>query len=144
MKRVVDIQGEAIFVANEAHMVEPLPLWAFKFTPCIGDYVDIYRGSGVLIVHRAETFDVPYNRYNDTPVVYERKEYKTKKVNRTLYIILAFLFGTFGLQKLYSGKTGQWLLCMVFSVTGIPTLIVYVDIFRAICKTADSNGLIEI
>ncbi len=144
MKRVIDIQGGYVLVADEFNRIETLPAWAFRFAPCLGDYVEIYRGAGFLVVHKAGIFDSRYyireSDNNVQHIVYT----KGRKVNRDLYIILSLFFGTIGLQKMYSGRLTQGILCMIFSFTGIPSLIGIRDTIRAMSRKADNNGNIII
>ena len=67
-----------------------------------------------------------------------------KVVNKTVYLLLAFFLGGFGIHKFYAGKIGTGIAFILFSWTFIPALIALIEFFVALFKTADSMGNIVV
>ena len=58
---------------------------------------------------------------------------KTKHCpDRTTAILLAFFLGAFGAHKFYMGKTKQGILFIVFAITGIPSILAFIDFIKFI------------
>lgn len=105
---------------------------------------------------------------NDTEPVRERVTEKTtiikevpvnKGVNRVVYILLAFFFGTLGIHRFYAGHAFAgicYLLCSIigwsltwflgigFIILGIEMIFCLYDIVRAAFATADEHGQIHV
>ncbi|MDU5288590.1 TM2 domain-containing protein [Negativicoccus succinicivorans] len=82
-----------------------------------------------------------------------------KGVNRVVYILLAFFFGTIGVHRFYAGHAFAgicYLLCSIigwsltwflgigFIILGIELIFCLYDIVRAAFATADANGQIHV
>ncbi|MBO0413637.1 TM2 domain-containing protein [Enterococcus hulanensis] len=63
-----------------------------------------------------------------------------KKVNKMVYILLAFFLGGIGGHKFYSGKIGLGVVYLIFCWTFIPLIISFIEAILALGKTADQNG----
>ena len=88
------------------------------------------------------------------------KEVPVKKgVNRVVYILLAFFFGTLGIHRFYAGHAFAgicYLLCSIigwsltwflgigFIILGIELIFCLYDIVRAAFATADEHGRIHV
>lgn len=105
---------------------------------------------------------------NDTEPVRERVTEKTtiikevpvnKGVNRVVYILLAFFFGTLGIHRFYAGHAFAgicYLLCSIigwsltwflgigFIILGIELIFCLYDIVRAAFASADEHGQIHV
>lgn len=105
---------------------------------------------------------------NDTEPVRERVTEKTtiikevpvnKGVNRVVYILLAFFFGTLGVHRFYAGHAFAgicYLLCSIigwsltwflgigFIILSIEMIFCLYDIVRAAFATADEHGQIHV
>ena len=105
---------------------------------------------------------------NDTEPVRERVTEKTtiikevpvnKGVNRVVYILLAFFFGTIGVHRFYAGHAFAgicYLLCSIigwsltwflgigFIILGIEMIFCLYDIIRAAFASADEHGRIHV
>lgn len=105
---------------------------------------------------------------NETEPVRERVIEKTtvikevpvsKGVNRVVYILLAFFFGTLGVHRFYAGHAFAgicYLLCSIigwsltwflgigFIILGIEMIFCLYDIVRAAFATADEHGQIHV
>lgn len=55
---------------------------------------------------------------------------KENQKNKIVAILLAYFLGTFGAHKFYLGKTKQGILFILFSITGIPTILSLIDCIR--------------
>ena len=82
-----------------------------------------------------------------------------KGVNRVVYILLAFFFGTLGVHRFYAGHAFAgicYLLCSIigwsltwflgigFIILGIELIFCLYDIVRAAFASADANGQIHV
>lgn len=82
-----------------------------------------------------------------------------KGVNRVVYILLAFFFGTIGVHRFYAGHAFAgicYLLCSIigwsltwflgigFIILGIELIFCLYDIVRAAFASADANGQIHV
>ena len=82
-----------------------------------------------------------------------------KGVNRVVYILLAFFFGTIGVHRFYAGHAFAgicYLLCSIigwsltwflgigFIILGIELIFCLYDIVRAAVATADEHGQIHV
>ena len=66
------------------------------------------------------------------------------KVNKIIYMLLAFFLGGLGVHKFYSNKRKIGILYFVFCWTGIPEIIGIVEAILTVFKKADSNGDITV
>ncbi|MDO4998523.1 MAG: TM2 domain-containing protein [Neisseria sp.] len=62
--------------------------------------------------------------------------------NKALYIAMALLFGSFGVHKFCAGRFWWGVLYLLFSWTGVPTVIGIIEGILAIFKESDSLGAI--
>ncbi len=66
------------------------------------------------------------------------------KVNKIIYMLLAFFLGGLGVHKFYSNKRKLGILYFVFCWTGIPEIIGIVEAILTVFKKSDSNGDITV
>ena len=50
--------------------------------------------------------------------------------DRITAALLAFFLGSLGAHKFYLGKTKQGILFIVFAITGIPSIIAFIDFIK--------------
>lgn len=67
-----------------------------------------------------------------------------RKVNKSLYVVLAIFLGGLGAHKFYAGKTGTGLVYLLFSWTFIPAILSLFSVISVIGMQADENGNILI
>ena len=67
-----------------------------------------------------------------------------KKVKKGVYAVLTILFGTIGINKFYTGKIKQGILCILFSWTLIPTILSIVEFITILTIKSDKNGMIKL
>ena len=67
-----------------------------------------------------------------------------RKVNKSLYVLLAIFLGGIGAHKFYAGKTGTGILYLIFSITFIPMILSLFSVISVIGIKADENGNIYI
>lgn len=65
-------------------------------------------------------------------------------VNKLSYILLTLFLGGFGIHKFYSKHYIAGIFYLLFFWTFIPGLIALVEFIIACCKSADSQGNIEV
>ncbi|AEF25728.1 Ltp family lipoprotein [Streptococcus parauberis] len=66
------------------------------------------------------------------------------RVNKVAYILLAIFLGGLGAHQFYSKNTKYGVLYLLFSLTFVPMLLSYYDVFKAVMTKSDENGKIEI
>ena len=67
------------------------------------------------------------------------------KVNKVIYVALAFLLGWCGIHKFYSNQLLQGIIHLIFFWTGIPYIIAIISgILTIFFNKADENGLITL
>ncbi|AYX89467.1 TM2 domain-containing protein [Staphylococcus cohnii] len=65
------------------------------------------------------------------------------KVNKVIYVVLAFLLGWCGIHKFYSNQLLQGIIHLIFFWTGIPYIIAIISgIVTIFFNKADENRLI--
>ena len=67
-----------------------------------------------------------------------------RKVNKSLYVLLAIFLGGLGIHKFYAGKTGTGLVYLLFSWTFIPAILSLFSVISVIGIPSDENGNIYI
>lgn len=65
-------------------------------------------------------------------------------VNKTVYLILTILLGTFGINKFYAKKIKQGILCILFSWTLIPTILSIAEFITLLTIKKDKEGKINV
>ncbi len=65
---------------------------------------------------------------------------ESHKVNKVIYILLAFFLGFVGIHKFYAGRPLKGLFYVLFCWTGIPWLIGIIEAVLAVFKSTDSDG----
>ncbi|MGM9998698.1 MAG: TM2 domain-containing protein [Candidatus Bruticola sp.] len=63
-----------------------------------------------------------------------------RKVNKVIYLVLAFLLGTFGVHKFYAGQKKTGLFYLLFCWTCIPTVCSLYDLVVGLFKPEDEEG----
>ncbi len=72
------------------------------------------------------------------------KGHKQMKINKVIYVLLAFLLGWSGIHKFYSNQLAQGIVHLIFFWTGIPYIIAIINgIITIFFKKADENGMIS-
>ena len=64
--------------------------------------------------------------------------------NKALYVAMALLFGTFGVHKFCAGRVWMGVLYVLFSWTGIPTIVGIIEGIVAAFKPTDALGAIVV
>lgn len=67
-----------------------------------------------------------------------------RKVNKSLYVLLAIFLGGIGIHKFYAGKTGVGLIYLIFSWTFIPMILSLFSVIAVLGIPSDENGNIYI
>lgn len=67
-----------------------------------------------------------------------------RKVNKSLYVLLAIFLGGLGIHKFYAGKTGVGLIYLIFSWTFIPMILSLFSVIAVLGIPSDENGNIYI
>ncbi|MGZ2545644.1 TM2 domain-containing membrane protein YozV [Staphylococcus saprophyticus] len=71
------------------------------------------------------------------------KGYGIMKVNKVIYVVLAFILGWCGIHKFYSNQLLQGILHLIFFWTGIPYIIAIISgLLTIFFNKADEDGLI--
>ena len=68
----------------------------------------------------------------------------TKRVNKTIYVAMAIVFGDFGVHQFYAGKIKKGILYLLFCWTLIPEIFALFDAIKGCGKLADTDGMIEV
>ncbi|SUK17345.1 TM2 domain-containing protein [Staphylococcus agnetis] len=62
------------------------------------------------------------------------------KVNKLMYVVLAFFLGGLGAHKFYAHKKGLGFIHLMFCWTGIPGVIGMIEGIRVALKESDTEG----
>ncbi len=85
-------------------------------------------------------------RYDDDFSVFEEKReridvnYGKRAVHKVVYALLAIFLGWLGIHKFYAGKPVQGIIYILFSWTGIPSIIAFIEGIVALLKDSDAYG----
>ena len=85
-------------------------------------------------------------RYDDDFSVFEEKReridvnYGKRAVHKVVYALLAIFLGWLGIHKFYAGKPVQGIIYILFSWTGIPAIIAFIEGIVALLKESDVYG----
>lgn len=111
------------------------------FNPEKGSFVDVYESNGqhIYAPHEEAAERNRFNQHVESAFTGEKV-----RVNRLLYIVVAFFFGWIGVHKFITRKYIQGLLYLVFCWTCVPAILSLIDLFRAAFKKPDENGNILI
>ena len=66
-------------------------------------------------------------------------QYNAQRKNSATAVILALLLGGLGVHKFYLGQTGMGILYLLFSWTGIPGIVAFIEAFTISRKTIQMN-----
>ena len=66
-----------------------------------------------------------------------------RRVNKILYLLLAFFLGDFGIHKFYIGQTLKGVIYFLFSWSFIPGLLSFISAVRVLLfEHADTDGMV--
>lgn len=161
MAKIIKIKDNIVSIGNDNGKLIEIMVEDCNFNPEIGDEVSIFSSDTKTICVKND-----YNKNSETDTQSSTKnngvniniaqnqnsnnydDYcatnSKKVVNKVLYVILAVFFGGIGIHKFYSGKTTKGIIYILFSWTGIPTIIGTIEGICACFKKEDSNGRILI
>jgi TM2 domain-containing membrane protein YozV len=63
-----------------------------------------------------------------------------RAVHKVVYALLAIFLGWLGIHKFYAGKPVQGILYILFSWTGIPAIIAFIEGIVALLRESDVYG----
>ncbi|MCI5722796.1 MAG: NINE protein [Erysipelotrichaceae bacterium] len=132
MKKVVRIENRIVSIGGDDGSLEEFDIAYFNYDPKVGDRVQIYRNENNVVISKDASVDsITLNFSSDL---------STHVVNKIIYVLFAFFFGTFGAQEFYAGHKKAGLYSVVFCWTGIPTLYGVYKAIVALSKQEDEFG----
>ena len=163
MAKIIKIEDNIVFIGNDDGSLIEIRTEDCNFNPEVGDEVSIFSSDTKTICIKNESSK---NNETDTQSFaknngininlvqnqnsnngYDDNYYSInskKVVNKVLYILLAVFFGGIGIHKFYSGKIVKGIFYLLFSWTGIPSIVGIIEGICACFKKEDSNGRILI
>ena len=66
------------------------------------------------------------------------------KINKVAYGIIAILLGGLGIHRFYAGKWISGIVYLIFSLTGIPSILGLIEGILALVKESDDYGNIPV
>ena len=83
-----------------------------------------------------------FEEKRDRDMARERAErnYGKRAVHKVVYALLAIFLGWLGIHKFYAGKPVQGIIYILFSWTGIPAIIAFIEGIVALLKESDVYG----
>lgn len=129
------IKGTATIGDDASGTMEAHPLSDFKYTPNIGDAVNVYRQGTETMILLAED----HAKEDDRP---------SQKVNRLVYALLAFFLGDLGIHHFYAGDSARGVKYLLLSIFLSWTIIVPIVIWfkcifqgvRVLSMPSDPDG----
>lgn len=148
MNEILKIEGSRVLIGMENGEITEVALTDLDFTPKEGDKVRVYTYENEIYVRKdeAETQKIKYDFNIDKSGIHDLDEYYYEEidgkvlVNKWIYVVLAFITGSFGVHKFYSKKIGKGILYFLFFWTGIPAIIGLIEGIIAVTKTPDLDG----
>ncbi len=134
--KIIKVTDDEVLIGISEQDVVKIPKSSIDFEAKVGMEVERYTSNG-------ETFFVPKQSIitpSDTAQNADNVAQEGRKVNKILYILMAFFFGGIGVHKFLIGRVGTGILFIIFSWTGIPSIIAFVDFIIGCCKQPDKNG----
>lgn len=148
MNEILKIEGSRVLIGMENGETEEVTLMDLDFTPKVGDKVRVYTYENEIFVRKDDTvnqkrsyeFNINKTGINDLDEYYYEEIDGKAVVNKWIYVVLAFVMGSFGVHKFYSKKIGMGVLYFLFFWTGIPALVGVIEGIIAVTKTPDLDG----
>lgn len=137
MSRITSVENGIVSVRTDNGEEKRFQKSELSFEPAVGESVEILHFDGKDILQRCVD---PHRSY--TPPI--KNPLNKKSVNKVAYCLLAFLLGSFGAHKFYAKKIGLGIIYLLFSWTGIPSVVAFIETIIGLCKKADSDGNILI
>jgi len=118
MSEILVIGDSTVKIGDDNGTVTELPLASLHFSnPAVGDKVRIYKDGDAFIVKREETL-------TNTIVANDGDR---RKVNKIVYILLAFFLGGIGVHRFMRGQVGLGILMIITAGGfGVWTLIDFI------------------
>ncbi len=139
MPKVIKVDGDFITIGFEDGTLDERIISEFNYpNPQIGDKVEIYSGNGETIIIKAD--GGPRMAYHREDIGYI---HHYLRVNKVLYCVFAFIFGSFGFEFFYTKRYGAGIACCLFCWTGIPEIIGIYKGIVALLEKADPDGYIK-
>ncbi|EMF0060209.1 TM2 domain-containing protein [Enterococcus hirae] len=149
MAKVIKLDQDEVVIADDDNNIFRIPYEELDFKPELHDEVDIYPDGETFIITKRKVANTSAEDKININIINDNQQQQQnnvnyvqagKIVNKTVYLVLAVLFGSIGVHKFYAGKIGAGILYLIFCWTFIPVILAIVDIFSAAFKPADSNG----
>ncbi|KXT84401.1 TM2 domain-containing protein [Streptococcus panodentis] len=150
MAKIIKVTESEVTIAKDDSSVIKVLRSNLDFEPASGEIVEVYDTGEEIIVHRSRqtTADnlqdkininiVNENNNSQSQIVYGAGQ--GRLVNKMVYALLAIFLGTFGVHQFYAGKIGSGFMYLIFSWTGIPTIVSLFQGISALLRPADANG----
>ena len=134
MAKIIRIRETSVSVGMDDASITEVPVEDLDFSPNIDDEVEVINKDGKVHLKRIKE------------CVEEKAEIfiSDKAFNKNAYCLITFLLGWLGINKLYTGKVSEGLICLLFFWTGIPFILSLIEFFKTINKRTDSFGNILI
>ncbi|MGN0915618.1 MAG: TM2 domain-containing protein [Succinivibrio sp.] len=131
MPKIIRIEGSTVTVGlDDGTFIESDISSCTDFEPKFGLVVDVYTSSDRVVITLR-------NQKVTGPLV-------PHTVDKSVYVIFAFIFGVFGIHKFYAGHTILGIIYLIFCWTTIPGYIGIVEAIIALTKKSDENGNIVV
>lgn len=121
----------------------------FEFTPRVGMKLNVFEADGKKYYLEIESDNYEERREEDEVKIIvnnvgSRHSSDEIIINKTSYVIMALFLGGLGVHKFSTGRVGIGLIYLLFSLTGIPSIIGFIEGCIALSKEADMNGNIVV
>lgn len=143
--QILQVLPTAVSIGMDDGRIVTANLSDCTFAPQVGHRVQVYYDTGRCIVvlvpvmsNQAPTIVIQNMNTNTTATVTAPQV--EHKVNKVVYCVLAFFLGWFGVHKFYARRTGAGILYLLFSFTGLPLLVSFIEGIVALFKDEDMDG----
>ncbi len=152
MAKITAVSETSVTVQFDDGKTKDLPLAACQgFMPLPGMEVEVVLEGDNFILKQVLNSNFNNTSASDEPRPFVATDKEKVKVNKIVYLLLAFFLGAFGIHRFFAGRVTSGVIYLLCSTVGaiiiippfIIIILVIIDFVKAVMSPADANGNIE-